>query len=239
MQYRVVLPDAIAPLERLPVVYLLHGGGGSFRDWTNYSDVAQFAAEGLILVMPQGDDSYYVNSATKAQDRYEDYIVTDLIADVERRFPASRYRSQRVIAGVSMGGFGAVKLALSHPELFAFAGGISSAIDVPRRPFSIKRVGQWEHHGSIFGAWGSDTRKNSDPFVIARRANPTNTPFLYVTCGQQEGLLPANQQFAALLTKQKIGHQFVETPGGHDWNQWNRQLPDMFKNLFRRLPVQM
>ena len=63
MPYRVVMPANIPHRIRLPVVYLLHGGGGSFRDWSNYSDVARFAERGLILVMPEGDESYYTNSA--------------------------------------------------------------------------------------------------------------------------------------------------------------------------------
>ena len=78
----------------------------------------------LILVMPEGQSSYYVNSAERLQDRYEDYIVEDLVADVERRFPvAAKNREQRAIAGVSMGGYGAMTLALKHPDLFIFAGG--------------------------------------------------------------------------------------------------------------------
>jgi S-formylglutathione hydrolase FrmB len=69
MPYRVVFPASIAAGHKLPVVYLLHGLGGGFRDWTNYSDVANFAEGGLILVMPEGDSSYYVNSAQRPQDR--------------------------------------------------------------------------------------------------------------------------------------------------------------------------
>ena len=88
MPYRVVLPANYSNMGRkLPALYLLHGGGGGFRDWTNYSDVAQYAANGVILVMPEGNESYYVNSTTKPQDRYEDYIVKDLITDVEQKFP--------------------------------------------------------------------------------------------------------------------------------------------------------
>ena len=117
----------------------MHGGGGGFRDWSNYSDVARFAESGLVLVMPEGGSSYYTNAVDPAQDRYEDYIVQDLIRDVESRFPVATGRSNRAITGVSMGGFGAVKLALRHPDLFAFVGGMSSAIDVPRRAFTMTR----------------------------------------------------------------------------------------------------
>jgi putative tributyrin esterase len=140
MQYRVLLPASVAAGAKLPVVYLLHGGGGNFRDGSNYSGVAGFAERGLILVMPEGNDSYFVNAVERPQDRYEDYIVNDLIVDVESKFPTAAGRANRAIIGVSMGGYGAVKLALSHPDLFVFAGGISPAIDVPSRPFSIKRI---------------------------------------------------------------------------------------------------
>ncbi len=78
----------------------------------------------------------YRNSAERPEGRCEDYIENDLMADVETRFRAASGRQNRAIVGVSMGGFGAVQLALRHPELFAFASGLSSAIDVPRRPFS-------------------------------------------------------------------------------------------------------
>ena len=144
--------------------------------------------------MPQGDNSYYTNSADRPQDRYEDYIVRDLIADVESRFPVAADSSHRAIAGVSMGGFGAIKLALRRPELFVFAGGVSSAIDVPSRPLSIKRLTQYRYHASIFGGWRSSTRRDNDPFVLARSADSAKTPYLFLTCGEQEGLLPFSEE---------------------------------------------
>lgn len=235
MQYRVVLPASIAAGARLPVVYLLHGFPGNCRDWSNYTDAAKFAERGVIIVMPHGDDSYYVNATERPQDRYEDYIVNDLIADVESKFPAATGRTNRAIAGISMGGFGAVKLALSHPELFAFAAGLSPSIDVPSRPFSIKRIQQWRRYESIFGAWGSQTRRNGDPFVLARFANPAKTPYLFLTCGEQEGLLPPNRDFAALLEKGHFRYEFHVVPGGHDWNQWDKRLPSVFQSLFKHL----
>jgi S-formylglutathione hydrolase FrmB len=235
MQYRVVLPASPVAGAKMPVVYLQHGGGGGFRDWTNYSDVARFAERGLILVMPEGDESYYTNSVARPQDRYEDYVVHDLILDVESRFPASSKRANRAIVGVSMGGFGTVKLALSHPQLFAFAGGLSSAIDVPSRPFSIKRPLQWRHHSSIFGPWGSQARRDNDPFVVARSADPVRSSYFFLTCGEQEGLLPANRQFAALLAQRHFAYEFHVVPGSHNWSQWNERLDICFKSLLEHM----
>ncbi len=235
MQYRVILPSAIPPGQKLPVVFLLHGGGGGFRDWTNDSDVARFAEAGLLLVMPEAANSYYTNAVDPPQDRYEDYIVSDLISDVESKFPVATGRSNRAIVGISMGGFGAIKLALHHPELFSFAGGMSSAIDVPRRAFSMRRWQQSRHYRSIFGSAGSQTRRDNDPFVLIRTSNPETAPYFFLTCGEQEGLLPANREFAALLKARHFQFEFHTVPGTHDWNQWNAWLPIMFRSLAQHM----
>jgi S-formylglutathione hydrolase FrmB len=221
----------------LPVVYLLHGGGEGFRDWSNDSDVAQFAEQGLILIMPEGNSSYYANSAERPKDRYEDYIITDVVADVESTFPVAKGRENRAIVGVSMGGFGAISLALKHPGLFAFAAGISPAIDVPRRRFSIKRVKQWQDHSAIFGKWGSNNRHDNDPFVLVRSANPDTIPYLFLSCGEQEGLLPSVREFADLLRQRHFRYEFHQGPGGHNWNQWNPHLPSLFKSMSGHLKL--
>lgn len=235
MPYRVILPLNVAAGRKLPLVYLLHGGGGGFRDWSNDSDVAQFAERGLILVMPEGGSSYYTNAMNPAQDRYEDYIIKDLIADVESRFPVAPGRANRAVVGVSMGGFGAVELALRHPDTFVFAGGISSAIDVPRRAFTVKRLQRSLHYNSIFGPSGSQTRRQSDPFFLVRNVRPEAAPYFFLTCGEQEGLLPANREFAALLAQHGFRYEFRSIPGGHDWNQWNAWLPALFQSLTEHL----
>ncbi len=235
MPYRVILPASLAANQKLPVVYVLHGGGGGNRDWSNYSDVARFAEPGLILAMPEGNSSYYVNAAARPQDRYEDYVTKDLIKDVESRFPAAGGREHRAIVGVSMGGFGAVVLALKHPNLFVFAGGLSLALDVPTRQFSLRRMAQCRGHAQIFGAWGSETRRANNPYALAGSVDPATAPYLYLTCGEQEGLLPANQRFAALLKRRGFQYEFLPGPGGHDWNQWNGRLPGLFESLREHL----
>jgi len=235
MPYRVIMPANVSLGQKLPVVYLLHGGGGGFHDWSNYSDVARYAEHDLILVMPEGNSSYFMNSADHSQDRYEDYIVHDLIADVEHRFPAFADSSHRVIAGVSMGGFGAVVLAMKHPDLFVFAGGLSPALDVPSRPFSIKRIGQWRQHSSIFGPWKSQARHDNDPYILAGSADPSKIPYLFLTCGEQEGLLGPDKKFAAILQKRQFHYEFHTVPGGHEWNQWDRNIPALMTSLMQHI----
>lgn len=239
MPYRVFLPAEVAAGKRLPVVYLLHGGGGGFHDWSNYSDVSRYAAEdqsgGLILVMPEGDSSYYTNAALNPKDKYEDYLVNDLIVDVEARFPAAKGRENRAIVGVSMGGYAAVKLALTRPDLFVFAGAISPAIDVPERRFTLKRAGQWWRFRSIFGAMGSRSRQSSDPFVLVQTADRAVMPYLYLTAGEQEALLGPNRRFALLLSEGHFAFEFHTKPGGHDWGEWDAQIPGCFSSLTEHL----
>jgi S-formylglutathione hydrolase FrmB len=229
MVYRVFLPANHGD-KKLSVIYLLHGSGGTFRDWSNYTDVAKLGT-GLLLIMPQGDDSYYVNAAERPDDRYEDYIVNDLMADVAQRFPARSDREGRALIGISMGGFGAINLAFHHSEQFIFAGGISPAIDVPRRPFSLQRFGQSRRYRVLFGPNGSETRQKNDPFFEVRTADPAKLPYFYLSCGQHEGLLAPNREFAALLDHYHIRHEFHSLPGGHDWNRWSTELPSVFTVL--------
>lgn len=232
MPYRAILPKEIPSGQKLPVLYLLHGGGGNYRDWSNYSDIAGYATRGWVLVMPEGDSSYYMNAVGRSQDRYEDYIVKDLVTDVESRFPAASGREHRAIAGVSMGGFGAVVLAMRHPDLYSFAAGISPALDVPSRPFTFQRWDQWWRYRAIFGPTNGAVRKGENPFSVATSVDPAKTPYLFLTCGDHEGLLAPNQRFAKLLSRRGFHFEFHKTMGGfHDWRQWNQRVPSLMESV--------
>ena len=235
MTYRVYLPRNASAGASMPTVYLLHGCGTSFRDWSNYSDVGAYAANGLILVMVDGACSYYVNAALNAKDRYQDYFVHDLISDAESRFPILHGRENRAVVGVSMGGFAAVELALTRPELFVFAGAISPAIDVPGRGFSATRLQQSLRFRTTFGPTGSETRVHSDPFILVKSADPAHTPYLYITAGEQESLLSPIRRFIALLKLRNYAHEFHTKPGGHDWNEWDTQVPGCFESLIAHI----
>jgi S-formylglutathione hydrolase FrmB len=235
MPYRVLLPAEVLPGQKLPVVYLLHGGTGNFRDWSNDFDVARYAKRGLILVMPEGAFSFYLNSAGKPEDKYEDYVTTDLIGDVESRFPAAKGREHRALMGISMGGFGAIKLGLSHPDLFSFIAALGPSIDVPHRWFDILHLGEWENVYTIFGPYGSKSRQSRDPLVLVESADPAAAPYFYLTSGDRDALLKPNLRFAAILRQRHFAYEFHTDPGGHSWSVWNSQLPDCFERLLAHL----
>jgi len=119
--------------------------------------------------------------------------------------------------------------------MFVFAAGLSSAVDVPSRPFSIRRAEQYRQHSLIFGPWGSEARRSRDPFVLARTVDPTKVPFMFLTCGDREGFLAPNRQFAALLAQRHFAYEFHTGPGAHDWNQWNQRLPEVFQSLLSHI----
>ena len=130
-----------------------------------------------------------------------------------------------------MGGFGAITLALNHPDLFAFAGSLSGALDVPRRRFSVKRIQQYRAHSLIFGPWGSSARRRGDPFALARSADAAQASYLFLSCGDGEGLLLVNREFAAVLNERHLQHEFHVVPGGHDWKQWSGEVPALFGRM--------
>lgn len=238
MPYRVFLPLHVEPGIRLPAVYLLHGGNGGFRDWSNDSVVSNYSARGLILVMPEGEFSYYMNAAERPQDRFEDYIFVDLIRDVESRFPVARTREKRAIVGISMGGFAAIKIALTRPELFCFVGAFSPPVDITHRQFRIRRWGEWWRIRRIFGPSGSAERRSRDPLRLVETADPEKTPYLYITAGENEPLLTPVRAFANRLATLHFQHAFQTRAGGHDWNEWNSQLEACFTSLFEHVQEQ-
>ncbi|WP_162601928.1 alpha/beta hydrolase [Occallatibacter savannae] len=234
--YRVYLPAQLAG-GKLPVIYLLHGAWENYRTWSDYSQAGALAANGAILVMPDGVLSYWVNEAGAPKDRYGDFLLHDLRADVEARFPARTDRAVRAIVGVSMGGFAAIEYALTRPDLFAFAGALSPALDAPERKFSWRRFGQSIRLRRVFGADGSAQRRDEDPFVLVTRADPATTPYIYITAGDQEALLGSVRRFAAQMERRGFAFEFHTSHGGHNWGTWNQQTAACFDALESRLPV--
>jgi S-formylglutathione hydrolase FrmB len=209
------------------VIYLLHGNGEGYGRWSTASTIGRLVPKDYVLVMPEGHSSYWVNSATVKRDRYEDFITRDLIADAEHGLAVR----DRAIVGNSMGGFGAIVLAMKHPDLYRFAGALSPPVDYPERRFAWRRWGQSMAIRAIFGPAGSETRRANDPFVLAKTVDPTRMPFLWISCGDQEPLLGPVRRFDAALTQRGVVHEFVLGRGGHDWRQWNGELAGMVNGM--------
>jgi S-formylglutathione hydrolase FrmB len=183
----------------------------------------------MIIVMPEGNNGWYTDSATVPTDKYESYILKELIPDVQKRYRTIEARYGRGIAGLSMGGYGALKFGLKSPATFAFAGSMSGALVAAAwTEDDLKGLGIIRDSVfSVFGPVGSETRKANEIFEITRSlpaGHVAALPYFYVDCGTEDFLISYNQQFAALLREKKIPHEYRELPGDHNWQYWDQQV---------------
>src|SRR5689334_10350159 len=194
MKYRILLPGDYSHSDRnYPVLYLLHGWHGDYQNWSTLTNLTQYAKDmPLIVVMPDAGDSWYVNSATAPQDKFETYIVRDLINEVDQHWRTLRSAHRRAIAGLSMGGYGAVKFGEKSPDMFAFAGSISGAFNAPATELAEVRADLRPSLEKAFGTAGSNTRAENDVYKSLEHANPAQLPYFYIDCGSGDATFIAS-----------------------------------------------
>ncbi len=234
MPYRVILPADYAKNKdaRYPVLFLLHGLTGHYSNWTDRTQIALYAQKyKLIVVTPEGNDGWYTDSASTPNDKYESYIIHELIPEIDKNYRTLADRKNRVIAGLSMGGYGGLKFGLKYPEMFSLAGSFSGALGAAS--FSEKTAGPiGKAIDLIYGPLDSETRKANDIFRIVKDITPEKTkslPFLYVDCGTEDFLIQNNRDFMQLLVEKKVPHEFRQLPGAHNWEYWDKQVQEFLR----------
>ncbi|HEV7891614.1 MAG TPA: alpha/beta hydrolase family protein [Pyrinomonadaceae bacterium] len=244
LPYNVLLPAdykrGSSKNRRYPVLYLLHGLGGSAADWgSTRAHLADYAAQyPFIIVVPEGKDGWYTDGPAQGS-KFESYFVEELIPDVDRRFRTLASREGRAVAGLSMGGYGSMKFALKHPELFAFAASMSGALAVASWT-PDQRIPEFVRPSVIrvYGDAGSDARLENDVYKLVRELSPERAkalPFLYLDCGTEDFLINNSRDFSALLIEKKVAHEFRELPGTHSWPYWDRQVQEVLRLAARTL----
>ena len=241
MPYRVILPaDYNAPSDKpvfYPTLYLLHGLTGHFDNWSENTKLEEYSKTyDYIIVMPEGNNGWYSDSAKIRDEKYESYIVKELIPKIENDFRAMKTRESRAIAGLSMGGFGAMKFAVKYPDKFVVAGSFSGALRAAEWSETELAATRWkvliDSVSNAFGAADSESRKNNDLFGIVKAKNVSDVkslPFLYLDCGTEDFLVLENQRFVKLLLEKKVPHEFRQLPGGHNWKFWGSQIQEFLK----------
>lgn len=240
MPYQIILPPHYEPEKsaRFPVLYLLHGLGGHYDNWASKTNLAKYAAAyPIILVMPEGGDGWYTDSASAPDDKYESYIVQELVPEIDKNYRTVAERRGRAVAGLSMGGFGALKFGVKYPQMFALAASTSGAVaSASYRTLDELPKNEWLRKPILaaFGDPSGATHKENDLFKLLGEMPPDKIaalPFLYLDCGTEDPLmlLPVNQQLAQLLVARKIPHEFRQLPGKHDWKFWNNQVQEILR----------
>lgn len=232
VSYCVLLPsnyDA-QKTRRYPVLYFLHGLGDNEQSLVNsggfnlIEDLWEERQLGeFLIVTPDGDRSFYINSRD-ARQRYEDFLVQEFLPTIERRYRIRAERRYRGVAGVSMGGYGALRLALRHPELFGSVSAHSAVLLANPPTLEISGSEQVSLGRILGGAFGSPIDRafwdRNNPFTLARNSTRNPLPKIYFDCGTEDdyGFNAGAQAFHDLLVSRGIPHEFHLYPGGHNWS---------------------
>ena len=237
--FNIILPAGYEQsVRRYPVLLLLHGLWGHYDDWANNTNILEYAGQyPLIVVMPEGGNGWYTNGVAP-NAKWEDYIMKEVMPYVESHYRTLQSRRMWAVAGLSMGGYGAIKLGLKYHELFSIAASMSGALAITEAPDSElgdpKGVPYISVHDA-FGPQGSAARKaNALPTLL--ESSGVDAPFLYLDCGTEDYqyLYEASRKFSELLQQKKVPHEYRERPGIHDWDEWDHQIQGVLRLIAER-----
>jgi len=221
----VLLPlDYGTSTARYPVLYLLHGYGDDQSAWSYMTNLSGYASKRqIIIVMPDGSKSFYINSAGDPKAKFEDFISKELIAYTDGHYRTIPLPRARAIAGLSMGGYGAVYLGLKYPGRYSAVGSFSGALSLSRElPANTARAKEFT---TLFGTPGSEEAKERDPFLLLDKLTPAQTPLIYIACGGEDGLVKGNREFVSQMALKKIPYEYREiSPRAHTWDFWDDQI---------------
>ena len=219
MKMIVVKPDDYGS-EPMPCLYQLHGLSDDSTQWSRMTSIERYATENRIMVvMPDGGRSFYTNAAIG--DNYEDHIL-ETVNFVDKTFNTIKSRASRAIGGLSMGGYGSLKLGLKHTDIFSSVAAHSSVI----KPF----VHDYEMIKQIFGEKLMD---DNDLYKLAiKNASKTNLKF---DCGTEDDLIKENEDFHCFLVENNIEHVFNTYPGNHNWSYWDEHIKEAISFHVRNL----
>jgi len=219
----VITPDHYSLTGKpYPVLYLLHGYSGNFADWLgNAPQLRQHAdTYQMLIVCPDGGyDSWYLDSPVDTTVRYDTYIAKEVVHYVDYYYHTSREAAGRAISGLSMGGHGAMSLAIKHPDIFGAAGSMAGGLDL--RGFKKNR---WDLEG-VLGNPDMYWQNWVDNSVVSLvpRLEKVNMPIL-IDCGLGDFFLPANREMHRLLQEANIPHEYTERPGEHNGDYWRNAV---------------
>jgi S-formylglutathione hydrolase FrmB len=232
----VVLPASYKKAKKpFPVLYLLHGGTGSFRDWlTKTPDktlLHRLADQyNLIIVTPDGGPtSYYFDSPQDKTSQYETFIAKELVQRIDGAYRTIPGRQGRAIAGLSMGGHGAVYIATQHPDRYCAAGSMSGVMDINtatwKVPADFAQL-RAQNFARLLGSPQESGHPYPDYTAVGRTDKIKESGLkLILDCGVDDFLIDTNRELHRRLLYNQTPHDYIERPGAHTWEYWQNALP--------------
>lgn len=217
----VIKPDTYTSGKTFPVIYLLHGYSGNYRDWiTKAPVVAQLADQFQVLIVcPDGNfGSWYLDSPADTTLKYETYISKELVSWIDKNYKTIAAPGGRAITGLSMGGHGALYNAFRHQDVFGAAGSMSGGVDL--RPFP----NNWELSKRLGTYAGFPERWDAHSVVNQTHLLTPGSLSIIIDCGTEDFFWGVNKALHQKLSERNIPHDFIARPGGHNWEYWSNAV---------------
>lgn len=216
----VILPAGYEKQTDLPVLYLLHGYGGNHQSWIqNKPELPDLATQyGMIIVCPDGKNSWYWDSPINPAIKYETYISGELVGYMDGNYKTRADKSGRAVTGLSMGGHGGLWLGIRHQSVFGACGATSGGMDI--RPFS----GSWEMKESLLGSYDENRKRWDDHTVITRLHLVRPGLAIIIDCGTEDFFYEVNERLHREMLYHNIKHDYITRPGAHNWAYWNNSI---------------
>ena len=246
IKYSIYLPaDYEAAQRKFPVLYLLHGYTDDETGWIQFGEVlkitnetiAKGEAAQMIIAMPDAGVSWYINDAA-GKVRYEDFFTTEFIPYIDSVYKTRNKKEFRAVAGLSMGGYGALIYGMKHPDLFAACAPLSAAVFNDAHIVEMSAP-DWTRYkfNELFGSNATGKARlteswyNNAVLKIAATtpAEKLNQVRFYIDCGDDDHLIKGNMELHALLLDRKVNHEFRVRDGAHNWTYWRTALPEVLK----------
>ncbi len=237
VKFNVIIPDE--QTEDIPWVLLLHGLSGNEDDWMRYTAIERYSKEqGYAIVMPAASKSWYSDQVYGLP--FYTFITTELIDYVRRVFPLSKKREKTFVAGLSMGGYGSLKIGLNHTDMFSAIASLSGVVDIYHRFRTDGKGRGIGYENMAAGNWGPDylnvlqqAPNNIYCLLDAMKPDDPMMPKLFLACGSEDHLYPRNEELVQYLSERGFSYEWYKKPGVHKWDVWDYYIPEVLKFFTR------
>jgi len=216
----VITPDNYANTTALPVVYLLHGHSGNYKDWVTKGKGVDKAADlyQMIIVCPDGNNSWYWDSPVDATFKYETYVSSELVNFIDSNYKTIKDKKGRGITGLSMGGHGGLYLSIKHQDVFGVGGSMSGGVDI--HPFP----NNWDMSSRLGKL--AESPENWEKYTVINILHliKPNSLSLIIDCGTEDFFYKVNEKLHQELLYRNIPHDYITRAGAHNWNYWNNAI---------------
>jgi S-formylglutathione hydrolase FrmB len=206
--------------KKYPVVYLLHGYSGNYSNWINIKkNLPELASKlGMIIVCPDGQNSWYWDSPKNPKVKFETYVSSELVKFVDLHYKTRAEPSGRAITGLSMGGHGGLWLGIRHQDIYGACGSMSGGVDIlpfPENWEMKKQLGDYSENKQV---WEDHTVMNQLHKIKAGKLS------IIIDCGTGDFFYGVNKTLHEKLNYMNIPHDYIERPGVHNWPYWTNAI---------------